>query len=51
MLAFQMENGKQKPWQFFLIRLPFPYRSNGSLLFVHLLTKKETEVIWFPMLD
>ncbi len=50
-LPFQMKNGKQKPRQFFLIRLPFPYRSNGSLLFVHLLTKKETEVIRFQIPD
>jgi hypothetical protein len=30
---------------FLLIRLPFAHRENGSLLFVRLFTKKQTEVI------
>ncbi len=45
MLPFQTENGKQKPRQFFLIRLLFSNSANGSLSFVRLLTKKQTEVI------
>jgi hypothetical protein len=36
---------KRRPRRFFLIRLPFAHRANGSLLFVRLLTKKPTEVI------
>jgi hypothetical protein len=39
------ENGKRKPKQFSLIRLPFAPHPNGSWSFVHLLTKKQTEVI------
>ncbi len=38
-------NGKRKPRQFSLIRLPFAHRANGSSSFVCLLTKKQTEVI------
>jgi hypothetical protein len=37
-------NGK-RPRRFFLIRLPFAHRANGSLSFVRLLTKKQKEVI------
>ncbi len=37
--------GKWKPWQFSLIRLPFAHCAKGSLSFVCLLMKKETEVI------
>jgi hypothetical protein len=33
---------------FLKISLPFAYRANGSLSFVHLLTTKLTEVICFP---
>ncbi len=51
MLPFQMENGKWKPRRFFLICLSFPHHANGSLLFVRLLTKKETEVIRFQIPD
>ncbi len=29
----------------FLMRIPFAHRTNGSLSFVHVLTKKQTEVI------
>ncbi len=35
-LKNQMKNGKQKPRQFSLIRLPFDHRANGSLSFVRL---------------
>jgi hypothetical protein len=45
MLPFQTENGKQKQRQFFLICLPFAHRETGGLSFVHLLMKKQTEVI------
>jgi hypothetical protein len=38
-------NGKQKPRRFSVIRLLFAHRANGSLPFIHLLTKKQTEVI------
>ncbi len=37
--------GKWKPRRFSLIRLPFARFANGSLSFVCLLMKKETEVI------
>jgi hypothetical protein len=44
--AFQTKNGN--PGKFFLIRLLFAHRANGSLLFVHdhdhVLIKKQTEV-------
>jgi hypothetical protein len=43
MLPFQTENGKSKPRQISLLRLPFAYRANGSLSFVHLLTKKQNK--------
>ncbi len=43
MLLFQTEN--EKPKRFSLIRLPFAHRANGSLSFVSLFTKKQTEVI------
>jgi hypothetical protein len=33
--------GKRKPRRFSLIHLQFAHRANGSLLFVHLLTKKQ----------
>jgi hypothetical protein len=45
MLSFQKENGKRKPRQFFLIRLPFAHHANGSVSFIRLFTKKQTEVI------
>ncbi len=46
LLPFQMEDGKRKPKRFSLIRLPFAHRTNTvSLSFVHLLTKKQTEVV------
>ncbi len=35
----------RKPRRFSLIPLPFAHRKNGSLSFVWLLTKKQTEVI------
>jgi hypothetical protein len=38
-------NEKQKPRRFSLICLPFAHQENRSLLFVSLLTKKQTEVI------
>jgi hypothetical protein len=38
----ETSNGKQKPRRFSLTRLPFAHRANGSLLFVHLLIKKQT---------
>jgi hypothetical protein len=37
----KMEKGKRKPRRFSLIRLSFALRANGSLSFVHLLTKKK----------
>jgi hypothetical protein len=40
-----ISNGKWKPRHFSLIRLPFAHCTNGSLSFVRLLTKKQTEVI------
>ncbi len=39
----KMENGR--PGDFSLILLPFAHCANGSLSFVHLLKKKQTEVI------
>ncbi len=45
MLPFQKAIGKRKPRRFSLIRLPFALCANVSLPFVHLLTKKQTEVI------
>jgi hypothetical protein len=45
MLLFQMQNAKPKPRQFSLILLPFAHHANGSLLFVHLLTKKKSKLI------
>jgi hypothetical protein len=47
-LQQKQSDGKRKPQQFFIIRLPFAHRANGSLfvcLFFRLLTKKQTEVI------
>ncbi len=44
-LKKQRENRRCKPKQFSLIRLAFAHHANGSLLFVCLLTKKQTEVI------
>ncbi len=41
----ETSNGKGKPRKFSLILLPFSHRANGSLSFVSLLTKKQTEVI------
>jgi hypothetical protein len=41
----ETSNGKRKPSRFSLICLPFAHRANGSLLFVSLLAKKQTEVI------
>ncbi len=38
-------HGKRQPRRFSLIPLPFAYRAYGSLLSVHLLTMKQTEVI------
>jgi hypothetical protein len=38
-------SGERKPRRFSIIRLLFAHRENGSLSFVHLLTKKQTEVI------
>jgi hypothetical protein len=38
-------NGKRKPRQFSLIRSAFVHHANGSLTFVRLVTKKQTEVI------
>jgi hypothetical protein len=40
-----ISNGKLKPRQFSLIRLPFDHHANRSLSFVCLLTKKQMEVI------
>ncbi len=40
-----VSNRKQKPRWLSLICLPFAHRTNESLLFVHLLAKKQTEVI------
>ncbi len=45
MLSFQTENGKRKPWQFFLIRLPLAHHARVSLLLIHMLTNKRKEVI------
>jgi hypothetical protein len=39
------ENGKRKTRRFSLIRLPFAHLAHGSLSFVRLLTKKQTEVV------
>jgi hypothetical protein len=44
MLPFKTQNKKQKPRRFSLICFPLAHRENGSLSFVRLLTKKETEV-------
>jgi hypothetical protein len=44
-MDMKTSNGKWKPRQFFLIRLPFTHRANGSLSFVRLLTKKQKKVI------
>jgi hypothetical protein len=44
-LPFQTEKGKRKPRRFSLFRLPFAHRVNGSLSFVRLFTKKQTEAI------
>jgi hypothetical protein len=44
-MDMETSNGKWKPRQFFLIRLPFAHRANGSLSFVRLLTKKQKKVI------
>ncbi len=41
----ETENGKWKPRRLSLYRLPFAHRANGSLAFVSLLMKKQTEVI------
>ncbi len=49
-MEFQTGNEKRKPRRFSLIRLPFGHCANGSLSFVHLLTKKETERICPSML-
>jgi hypothetical protein len=38
-------NGKRKPRLFSLIHLPFVHCANRSLLFIHLLTKKQMEFI------
>jgi hypothetical protein len=38
-------NGKRKPRRFPLFRLQFAHHANGSLSFVRLLIKKQTEVI------
>ncbi len=43
-LAFQTENGKQKPRTFSLIHLPFAHPANESLSLVPLLIKKKT--VW-----
>ncbi len=43
-LPFQKEKDSP-PSQFSLIRLPFAHHANGNLSFVHLFTKKQTEVI------
>ncbi len=43
--AVSNKNGKRKPSRFPLICLLFAHRANGSLSFVRLLTKKETELI------
>jgi hypothetical protein len=45
MLPFQTEKRKPKPRQFSLIRLPFAHCANGSLSFVSLFIKKQTEDI------
>jgi hypothetical protein len=45
MLPFQTENGKRKPGQFSLNRLPVAHRANRSSSFVRFLTKKQTELI------
>jgi hypothetical protein len=45
MLLFQTENEKRKPRLFSLNSLPFAHRANGSLSFVRLFMKKQTEVI------
>jgi hypothetical protein len=42
---YEGKNGKLKPRRFSLICLPFAHHSNGGLLFVSLLTKKQAEVI------
>jgi hypothetical protein len=49
MLPFHMENGKLMARQFSLICLPIAYWANTSLLFAHLLTKKQAEVIHLQM--
>jgi hypothetical protein len=41
----ETSNGKRKPPRFSLIRLLFAHHASGSLSFVCLLTKKQTEVI------
>jgi hypothetical protein len=40
-----ISNGKRKPRRFFLILLPLTYRVNGSLSFLRLFTKRQTELI------
>jgi hypothetical protein len=39
-----VSNGKRKSRSFFPIYFPFAHRTNGSLSFVRLLTKEQTEV-------
>jgi hypothetical protein len=38
-------NRKRKPGQFSLRHLSLAHRANGSLLFAHLFTKKQKEII------
>ncbi len=51
MLLFQVENEKWKMegQVIFLIHLPFAHSTNRSLSIVHLLTKKQIEVIRVQM--
>ncbi len=44
-----VSNGKRKPRRFSFIRLMFAHRSNGSLSFVCLLSKNQTEDVCLTM--
>jgi hypothetical protein len=46
-----VSNGKRKPRRFSLLRLPSAHHANRSLLFVRLLTKKQTEVCGEPAIS
>jgi hypothetical protein len=44
-----VSNGKRKPRRFSFIRLPFAHRANGSLSFIRLLAKNQTEDVCLTM--